>query len=697
MRADEHSWWRFLPLLAGELVVASAALAGLTLSTDEPRYEGFVHGAVVVGLAVSALALARRRQWPLFGAVVMLVAGGFYLGRNFLSVGLPLFFPPEILANEDLLLAALVGWVLVAFSFWQAQRTNLVFLIVCGLAIFGLVGTVNLNSEILVAFAVFIFGAVFCWGYEQFLDLQDRVTAAGRPATADWLDMARGQLSVAVLVGLLTFGLGSVVGTGAYQATPNLYARMTERAYGWTLKSHVPSIFNSFTSSFRIGPGPVRLSEAEVMRVQADFPGLWRGLTYDYYDGHAWTRTARDGSPLEENGVDFTVPRRLVPPMNSWRVNAQRLTTAGPNAVIFATTQPVAFRPGAVPVQGGPGQRLAVPSVDPYGCLSWAFGGGGGRREYWVMSHEPVSDPATLRAAPADYSASNFEPFRQVPALTRATLMSLVTRLTAGASTPYDKVAALQQYVETTCLYTLDAPAVPRGAGQDAVDWFLNHSQRGACDLFSSSLAVLARLAGVPARVATGYATGEYDSAGGCYVVKANDAHAWVEIYFNGIGWVSFDPQARRSYDDQSLAELFTSGHWRLGLREATHSLLVFVFLALVVVAALAAFIDPFQLLRRLLTRPSPSPLARLSAEYQAFYTLLLRRSGVSPSAAMTPQEAVTAIVAALPRHLRLDRRRLQAVNERFYHLRYSDDASFDELAKLRQELQSLRKLLKRR
>lgn len=694
MRSNRHPVWRFLPLLAGELVVASASLAALTLAIEEPLYEGLVHSAVVVGLIASPFGLRRRGPWSLPGVLVVFAALVFRFGHNILP-GAAAFFPPEIAANDDLMLAALVGWFMVAFSFWQARRTNLVFMIVCGLAIFGLVGTVNLNSETLASFAVFLCGAVFCWGYEQFLDMQDRLIAAGQTETADWLDMARGQLSVAVLVGLLTFGLGSAIGTGAYRVSPNLYAKMTERAYGFSFDRGLPSIFNSFKSNFRIGPGPVKLSEIEVMRVQADRASLWRGIAYDYYDGHVWSRTERGGERLTSNGADYVVPQQYLPPMRSWRVNVQRFVVSSRNGLIFAAAQPVALRAFETS-SGSPASRFIAPVVDPYGCLSWAFGSGGSRSDYWVSSHEPVNDPTSLRAAFADYSATSFEPYLQVPAVTRAALGPLVTRLTTGATTPYDKVLALQKYVEDTCLYTLDAPAAPRGAGQDAVDWFLNRSQRGACDLFSSSVAVMARIAGVPARVATGYASGEYDHESRSFIVRGRDAHAWAEVYFHGHGWVTFDPQARVRYEEQSLAELLTGSHWRLGLREVAHETFLFILIAVIALVALAAFVDPTQLMQRFFARKSQSPLARLSAEYQAFYTLLMRKSGLPPSAAMTPQEAVAAILNAPPK-LRLDRRRLMAINERFYHLRYSDDASFEELARLRQELRALRQHLKGR
>jgi hypothetical protein len=88
--------------------------------------------------------------------------------------------------------------------------------------------------------------------------------------------------------------------------------------------------------------------------------------------------------------------------------------------------------------------------------------------------------------------------------------------------------------------YTLDLPPVPRQ--RDVVDYFLFDLRRGYCDYYASAMVVLARLAGLPARLVTGYASGSYDSELGVYTVTAADAHSWAEIYFPGIGWVEFEP-----------------------------------------------------------------------------------------------------------------------------------------------------------
>ncbi len=76
----------------------------------------------------------------------------------------------------------------------------------------------------------------------------------------------------------------------------------------------------------------------------------------------------------------------------------------------------------------------------------------------------------------------------------------------------------------------------------DTVEYFLFEQRRGYCEQFASSLAVMACSIGIPARVATGYVPGEYNPFTGLHEVRANDAHAWVEVYFPGYGWSTFDP-----------------------------------------------------------------------------------------------------------------------------------------------------------
>ncbi|OQY30720.1 MAG: hypothetical protein B6243_09835 [Anaerolineaceae bacterium 4572_5.2] len=93
--------------------------------------------------------------------------------------------------------------------------------------------------------------------------------------------------------------------------------------------------------------------------------------------------------------------------------------------------------------------------------------------------------------------------------------------------------------------YTRDLPDPP--LEQDVVDYFLFDIQQGYCDYYATSMAVLARVAGLPARVVVGYSGGMYDEEQDRYLVTEADAHTWTEIYFPEVGWISFEPTAGRS------------------------------------------------------------------------------------------------------------------------------------------------------
>src|SRR5204862_77196 len=150
-----------------------------------------------------------------------------------------------------------------------------------------------------------------------------------------------------------------------------------------------------------------------------------------------------------------------------------------------------------------------------------------------------------LRASPAEYPAALQSAYLQLPAELPARVRRLAEQITAGASTPYDKALRLQDYLRATYAYRLDVAAPPEG--QDAVDYFLFTASAGYCNYFASAMAVMLRAVGVPARLATGYAMGEYDRGRGAYRVPGNAAHAWVEVYFAGYGWVDFEPTPSRS------------------------------------------------------------------------------------------------------------------------------------------------------
>ncbi|HSZ36779.1 MAG TPA: transglutaminase-like domain-containing protein, partial [Acidimicrobiales bacterium] len=118
----------------------------------------------------------------------------------------------------------------------------------------------------------------------------------------------------------------------------------------------------------------------------------------------------------------------------------------------------------------------------------------------------------------------------------------LAKSITAHDSTTYDKVESLIAWMGRHTRYSTDIPPLPKGA--DSVDEFLFGNRVGYCEQISTSLAVMLRSIGIPAREAVGFVPGGYDPITDLYQIHANDAHAWVQVWFPGFGWQSFDPTA---------------------------------------------------------------------------------------------------------------------------------------------------------
>ena len=114
---------------------------------------------------------------------------------------------------------------------------------------------------------------------------------------------------------------------------------------------------------------------------------------------------------------------------------------------------------------------------------------------------------------------------------------ALAQRLTAGQRTTYDAVKAVENHLQRDYRYSERPPSadVPLEA-------FLFEDRIGYCQQFSGAMALLLRMAGIPARVAAGFSPGSYNRDTREYRVRDLDAHSWVEVYFEGIGWVPFDP-----------------------------------------------------------------------------------------------------------------------------------------------------------
>ena len=118
---------------------------------------------------------------------------------------------------------------------------------------------------------------------------------------------------------------------------------------------------------------------------------------------------------------------------------------------------------------------------------------------------------------------------------------ALVQEFRAGAENPMDYIRRVDTYLRGSAFqYTERPPSTP--VDDAPLDYFINVSQLGYCQHFAGAMALMLRMAGIPARVATGFTPGGYSSRHKAWIVRDTDAHAWVEVWFDKYGWVDVDP-----------------------------------------------------------------------------------------------------------------------------------------------------------
>jgi transglutaminase-like putative cysteine protease len=152
-----------------------------------------------------------------------------------------------------------------------------------------------------------------------------------------------------------------------------------------------------------------------------------------------------------------------------------------------------------------------------------------------------------LRQASTDYPQWIRDIYSSyIPSVTARTIQ-LANQIVveAGAQTPYDKAKAIETWLRANIIYNESIPQPP--AGQDPVDWVVFDYKQGYCNYYASAMIVMLRSMGIPARMAAGFAQGEWNEQEQAFLVEERDAHTWVEVYFPGYGWVEFEPTAAQS------------------------------------------------------------------------------------------------------------------------------------------------------
>ena len=278
--------------------------------------------------------------------------------------------------------------------------------------------------------------------------------------------------------------------------------------------------------------GSVRLSPEVRFTVESTQEAYWRTGAYDRYTGDGWVRT---GEAQPYTG------RLESPPGTSITVE-QTVTAKTPLDAIPAAWKPVsvdgtAARSSQVSSLGGIYPATTVPENDTVS----------------VESQVLQTTPEMLRNAGTDYPDGMEERYTQLPESTPERVGELTTEVVekADANNSYDKAVAIERYLEANKEYSLTVQQ-PEG---DIADGFLFEMDAGYCVYFATTMVAMLRTQGIPAKFVTGYSSGE-QVASDEWVVRGQDAHAWVMVYFPDQGWVRFDPTPSAAREEAREARL---------------------------------------------------------------------------------------------------------------------------------------------
>ena len=263
----------------------------------------------------------------------------------------------------------------------------------------------------------------------------------------------------------------------------------------------------------------VRRANTELFVVRSDAPAYWRSTALPEFDGNTWRLPDRS---LDDVGGDLA---EAAPGSTE---NRQEIAiTSLEDSLLPAAAEPIAA--------AGEGLRWNAETstlvrtdrpLEP-----------GDRFE--VVSAMPTFSPDVLRNATS--SAPPDPIYTELPANFPASVSELAATVTAGAPTTYDAMLTLQDWFRSEFEYSID---VPQGHSNSAIEAFLRQ-RIGYCEQFAGTFAAMARSLGVPARVAVGFTPG-LGLPDGSRSVLGKNAHAWPEVWFDGVGWVPYEPTPGR-------------------------------------------------------------------------------------------------------------------------------------------------------
>ena len=476
---------------------------------------------------------ARTRWWNLATVATFLVLAAFgWITGNYL------------------LYAVIFALFMVVTRLYQSRSSRDVFQLY-GLSFIAMIAGAVINPTLSFLFFFVGYVVLLVWGLillhlqRDIESLNEAKAEAGeRPADLAW--RARG-----LITGRFLFG-SSLLALGIFAASLVFFFFFPRLGMGFFFSQgrNAQSV-SGFSDRIELGHfGTIKDNMRVVMRVE--FPDdpededrrlRMRGISFDHYDGRVWSKTTGEIQELRQQDLGTWVKppaegtyQRLPGARLRQRVYLEPLDME--QRMIFG--QPRIMR---LSVESPELNRLRLRRhqlrffADGSGDLSTRVSNDVALR-YLVDSRLQRPDPVELRSAAGEIPPAIAAMYLQLPERLEAGVGDLARQVTVGATAPFDQVVAIERHLVDQYGYSTEGGHDPTRP----LESFLFDRKEGHCEYFASAMALMLRTLGVPARPANGFFGGVYNSFGRFYTVRQADAHSWVEVYFAGYGWVTFDP-----------------------------------------------------------------------------------------------------------------------------------------------------------
>lgn len=311
-----------------------------------------------------------------------------------------------------------------------------------------------------------------------------------------------------------------------------------------TLKSVLKNRFNFSYTGFqqnqsRLG-GPVKLSNAIAMKIYTSSTAEelhLRGTIKDYYDGSKWKKTDTSTAKYTDFFDIGSIKARYTD--KSIVIYPVRTVTTTAFNVLYPYS-----------VQNKWGYVYVDSDAEIYNPKNVKQG-----QKYTISYREyEINEKFLLdNAKYPEYYGKEMQKYLQIPSSMPDRVFKLTREITDKFVSPYEKASAIENYLKQNYPYTRDA-AYPSD-GKDFVDYFLFQEKKGYCTYYASAMAVMCRIANIPSRYVEGFDISSPGGVSGYTNVLNSNAHAWVELYFDGAGWMTFDPTPGHT----SMAQVISS------------------------------------------------------------------------------------------------------------------------------------------